>query len=390
LLTALNTCQYHNVQVILAAAPTGIGKTTLLALAFGVLTDSNKAFEIVYVLWMYLILNKVAAIDFLGMTPRSPWLIYLGLALVLLTVSAVSRQIQMKSRQLVETTILKKRAFLYLGILYGFLILGWLATVLLPDAYTVLWGLFSLLPILATFLTRLLTKDKSPWYLKSNFRKSWKNYLFAAFAPGAAIFLGGLLYFTLFPQDLDLGAHNLIAQYGQYGAPDTIHFTVRTIILIGLAFIIISPLVLPVYIFALGEEIGWRGYLLPILLKLTSPHKAVLLHGVLWGLAHAPLIYFGFNYGSEYWGAPWSGIVMMTLVGMVLGTWLGYVTIRSESILPAVILHGASNVIGEMAALVSFLNISPLLGPNPTGLIGMSGLLVGAMFLLTKLEGKRS
>lgn len=289
-----------------------------------------------------------------------------------------------------ELTLDKKRAFLYVAILYSLLLLSWLVTVLVPNAYTIVWGLFSVFPILATILTRLITKDRSPWYLKPNFRKNWKTYLFAAFAPGIAIFLGGLLYFTLFPQELDLGAHNLIAQYGQYGAPDTIRFSVQTVILIGLAFIVISPLVLPVHIFALGEEIGWRGYLLPILLKLTNQRKAALLHGLLWGLAHAPLIYFGFNYGMDYWGAPWSGILMMTLVCIVLGTWLAYVTIRSESIIPAVILHGASNVIGEMAAFISFMNISPLLGPNPTGLIGMSGLLLGAIFLLTKLEGKKS
>ena len=289
-----------------------------------------------------------------------------------------------------ETSLLKKRAILYVAILYGLLLISWLVTLLLPNAFTAVWGLFSVFPILATVATRLITKDKSPWYLKPNFRKNWKTYLFATFAPGAAIFLGGWLYFTLFPQDLDLGAHNLIAQYGQYGAPETIHFTTQAVILIGLAFIVISPLVLPVHIFALGEEIGWRGYLLPILLKLTSQRKAVLLHGLLWGLAHTPLIYFGFNYGMDYWGAPWSGILMMTLVCIVLGTWLAYVTIRSESILPAVIFHGAGNVIGEMAALVSFVSISPLLGPNPTGLIGMSGLLLGAIFLLTKLEGKKS
>lgn len=287
-----------------------------------------------------------------------------------------------------EITLLKRRAFLYVGILYGFLLLSGLVTLLLPDAYIAIWGLFSVFPILATLVTRLITKDKSTWYLKPNFRTSWMTYLFAAFAPGIAIFFGGLLYFTLFPHDLDLGAHNLIAQYGQYGAPETIHFTAQTVVLIGLAFIVISPLVLPVHLFALGEEIGWRGYLLPILLKLTSPRKATLLHGLLWGLAHAPLIYFGFNYGSDYWGAPWSGILMMTLSMTVFGTWLAYVTIRAESILPAVILHGAANVIGEMAAFVSFMGISPLIGPNPTGIVGMSGLLIGAIFLLNKLEGK--
>ena len=284
-----------------------------------------------------------------------------------------------------ETTLLKKRATLYLATIYSFLFLSWLATMILPDTCTVVWGLFSIFPILATVLTRLITKDKSPWYLKPNFRKSWKTYLFAAFLPGVAIFLGGLLYFTLFPQDLDLGAHNLIVQYSQYGAPETIHFTVQTIVLIGLAFIVISPLVFPVHIFALGEEIGWRGYLLPILLKLMSRRKAILLHSLLWGLAHAPLIYFGFNYGVDYWGAPWSGILMMTLVCVVLGTWLAYVTIRSQSILPACIFHGAGNVIGELPVLVSFMSISPLIGPNPIGIVGMSGLLIGAIFLFAKL-----
>lgn len=286
-----------------------------------------------------------------------------------------------------ETALLKQRATLYLAALYGFLLLVWLAALALPGAYTVLWSLFSVLPVLATILTRVITKDKSPWYLKPNFRKNWKTYLFAAFLPGIAIFLGGLLYFSLFPQDLDLTARNLVAQYGQYGAPETIQYTVQTVILIGLAFIVLSPLVLPVHLFALGEEIGWRGYLLPILLKLTSLRKAVLLHGLLWGLAHAPLIYFGFNYGSEYWGAPLTGILMLTLVCVVLGTWLAYVTIQANSILPAVLLHGASNVIGEMAAFVSFLSVSPLLGPNPTGLIGISGLLIGAAILLWKMSG---
>jgi uncharacterized protein len=292
-----------------------------------------------------------------------------------------------------EKNIYKRKAILYLAILYAFLFTGWLLAVLLPEpynqtAYLALRGSFSVLPVLATFMTRILTRDKSPWYLKPNFRKSWKTYLFAALAPGLAIFLSGLLYFLLFPQDLDLTARTLVAQYGQFGAPETLLLTPQTILLVGIAFIFISPLVLPVHLFALGEEIGWRGYLLPILLKLTSPRKAILLHGLLWGLAHAPLIYFGFNYGSDYWGAPWSGILMMTLSMTMFGTWLAYVTIRAESILPAVILHGAANVIGEMAAFVSFMGISPLIGPNPTGIVGMSGLLIWAIFLLTKLEGE--
>ena len=69
-----------------------------LALTFGILTGSGKAFEIIYVLWMYLLLNKVPAIDFIGMTPNSPWLPYLGLSLVLMIISSLVRQFQLKTR----------------------------------------------------------------------------------------------------------------------------------------------------------------------------------------------------------------------------------------------------------------------------------------------------
>ncbi len=128
----------------------------------------------------------------------------------------------------VETFLFKKRAIFYVSILYSFLLIGWLVTFLVPGTYTVLWGFFSVLPIGATILTRIITKDKSPWYLKPNLRKNWKTYLFAAFLPGVTIFLGGLLYFLLFPQDLDLSARNLVAQYGQYGAPQSLLFTTQT------------------------------------------------------------------------------------------------------------------------------------------------------------------
>jgi membrane protease YdiL (CAAX protease family) len=292
---------------------------------------------------------------------------------------------------MMEKSVLRNRVILFLAIIYTFLFVGWLLTVKLSEphnqtAYTLFWALFSVFPVIATLLTRLITRDKSPWYLKPHFRRSWKTYLLAAFLSGGAIFLGAWLYYLIFPQDLDLSARNLVDRYAQYGAPDTIQSTSNTIFLVGAAFIFISPLVFPVHLFALGEEIGWRGYLLPLLLNLMSQRNAVLLHGLLWGVAHVPLIYFGFNYGLDYWGAPFTGMLMMILVCIVLGIWLSYVTMRSESIIPACILHGAANVIGEIPVFVSLLGVSPLIGPNPTGIVGMSGLIIGAVFWFWKLS----
>lgn len=129
-----------------------------------------------------------------------------------------------------------------------------------------------------------------------------------------------------------------------------------------------------------------EGIFVTSLLQITSTRKAVLLHGLLWGIAHSTLIYFGFNYSMDYWGAPYSGMIMMIFVCVVLGIWLAYVTIKSGSIIPATILHGSSNVVGELPIMVSLLSVSRLLGPNPTGLIGMSGLIIGAVVLFCRLS----
>lgn len=169
---------------------------------------------------------------------------------------------------------------------------------------------------------------------------------------------------TIFSNHLDGSAHQLIAIYGQYGFPNNMPYTLGSIIKIGAVGIFISPLVIPITVIALGEEIGWRFYLLPNLLKLTSTSKAVFLDGVLWGLCHAPLIYFGFNYGADYWGAPWVGMIMMVMVCSILGIWFSYFTIKTKSVLPASIMHGAANPIGEWPALVAFSSANMLLGPN--------------------------
>jgi len=41
---------------------------------------------------------------------------------------------------------------------------------------------------------------------------------------------------------------------------------------------------------AFGEEIGWRGYMLPRMARVMSPRKAVIWHGVIWYLWHMPLV----------------------------------------------------------------------------------------------------
>jgi hypothetical protein len=71
-----------------------------LALACGVLTGSSKAFGVLCVLWMYLIIQEIISIDFAGLIPNSPWYFYAPLALVLLSVAAFARQRQLKAKSI--------------------------------------------------------------------------------------------------------------------------------------------------------------------------------------------------------------------------------------------------------------------------------------------------
>jgi membrane protease YdiL (CAAX protease family) len=46
-------------------------------------------------------------------------------------------------------------------------------------------------------------------------------------------------------------------------------------------------------IFALGEEIGWQGFFVPLLARVTSFTKTALMRGIVWSVWHYPLIIFG-------------------------------------------------------------------------------------------------
>jgi membrane protease YdiL (CAAX protease family) len=147
-------------------------------------------------------------------------------------------------------------------------------------------------------------------------------------------------------------------------------------------------LAIPIHLLELGEEVGWRGYLLPQFLKFMSVPKAVLSSGVLWGIMHAPLIYFGLNYGSEYWGAPYSGIILMTLFCVGVGVWMSYTMLKTNNCMYAAIILGAVNVAADMQ-IISLTTGNPLLGPSPTGIIGMSVILVVAVVLLIRFTKEK-
>jgi CAAX protease family protein len=91
------------------------------------------------------------------------------------------------------------------------------------------------------------------------------------------------------------------------------------------------------FVFALPEELGWRGYALPKLLKTHSPLVAGLIIGVLWGSLHLALTLPGMIMG----GVPGLPVVLEVVGLSVLGTWL---YIRSDgNLLLTSLFHAAQS-----------------------------------------------
>ena len=92
-----------------------------------------------------------------------------------------------------------------------------------------------------------------------------------------------------------------------------------------------------------GEEYGWRAYMNPKMESLLGKPATVIIGGMLWGVWHAPLTVVGHNFGTDYLGFPWLGIVLMSIICICTGMFLMWVTQKTGSIYPAAIAHSANN-----------------------------------------------
>ncbi|MDO4546508.1 MAG: type II CAAX endopeptidase family protein, partial [Clostridia bacterium] len=206
---------------------------------------------------------------------------------------------------------------------------------------------FTAFPVLAAVATRFITRDKSPWKISLKVWKNGRMWLFCALAPGILVAIGAVAYFMAFPGEYS-GNFNYGELIALTGARSGGMMQISNPALFWTVTILVSAAFIPIQLLELGEEIGWREYLLPRQIERYGARKAVLLNGFLWGMAHMPLIYFGFNYSLDNPAAPWSNMAMMMLVCVVMGIILSYVMIKSGNVLYPAIIHGVFNVIGEV------------------------------------------
>ncbi len=294
-----------------------------------------------------------------------------------------------------ENKIDLKRTLIFLGFAFG---IAWAlalvlalngglvhSPVLIPFtnitlALVVLAGGYMMAPTLANILTRLVTREG--WQnttLRPKFKRGWPYWLAAWVLPGLLTVAGAVVFFLVMPQYFDPAMKLFAAQIAAVAANTPLPFSIQVLALLQFVqALLLSPILNGIFTF--GEEFGWRGYLLPKLMPLGG-RKAVLISGVIWGIWHWPIIAMGHNYGLDYPGAPWLGMLLMVVFCVAAGALLSWVTLRGGSVWPAVIGHAAINGIAAIGMLFILGQPSPLLGPAPTGIIGMIAFIALAMWI---------
>ena len=217
--------------------------------------------------------------------------------------------------------------------------------------------------------------------------KGKKRFWLAAwFGPAMFTVLAAVLYFAVFPSRLDLSGSWLATAYGGgMGAATLQKLGVSSagyILQTGLAAVTLGPAVN--MFFAAGEEAGWRGFMMPRLKERFGLLSGRLLGGIVWGVWHWPIMLLvGYEYGTNYLGAPVLGLVVWCVVCFALNTLLDWLYENTGCIWVPAIAHGAFNAIASLFTVLTYPADAyyNVLGPTPIGLIGMLPMLAAAVWL---------
>lgn len=118
------------------------------------------------------------------------------------------------------------------------------------------------------------------------------------------------------------------------------------IVIVSAFFFITIYLLIPSMISSLGEEIGWRGYLVPELTNWVGFRGAALASGAIWTAWHLPAILF-FGYGTT--GTPKAyQVFCFTILVMTTAVIMAWVRLRSGSVWSAVMVHAVHNAVIQL------------------------------------------
>lgn len=92
---------------------------------------------------------------------------------------------------------------------------------------------------------------------------------------------------------------------------------------------------------AVGEELGWRGFLVPQLAKIVPFGAVALTSGIIWSLWHYPLILLA-NYRGA--GPRWYSLVCFTVMVVGISFLFAWMRLKSGSVWTGMFLHASHNI----------------------------------------------
>lgn len=239
---------------------------------------------------------------------------------------------------------LEKNVWLYIAILFALTYLIQCIGIFIGGEESALFkplvALTMFLPAIGAIVYLMKTKQGLA-YIDWKLRKPW--YIIAGLTVPSIITLGGIWIF----EKIGWGVNRAYAIKGQVvqdidvplflgTSEQSIYFFIANFLVTGIGFSLMISLL------TVGEEIGWRGFLQKKLLEKNSLLRSLVFLGLIWGFWHFPLILNGMNY-PEY---PYLGAFLIFPVATVfISFFLGWLTINSKSIWPAVFAHGGVNSI---------------------------------------------
>jgi membrane protease YdiL (CAAX protease family) len=132
---------------------------------------------------------------------------------------------------------------------------------------------------------------------------------------------------------------------------------------------------------AMCEEVGWRGYMLPRMLGLRLV-PAMLAVGFLQGVWHLPLLLTTDYYHAT--GNPWIVAPLFLVTLTLAGVFFGFLRIWTGSVWPVAIAHSAVNVAWALSSEVSATQSPAVLEyiGGESGLVMICGLLIADLILI--------
>jgi membrane protease YdiL (CAAX protease family) len=166
-----------------------------------------------------------------------------------------------------------------------------------------------------------------------------------------------------------------------------LHITGSTVVSFAAGSVLLFLLGL---IVTMGEEIGWRGFLLPRIQQLTGKRRAAGVTGLAHGCFHLPLVLIATTFNPE--GSRWIVALGTVLIIAAAGVFYAWLRDRSGSVWPVAIGHTFGNTTFSwgLAVVVPTTSTSLTAVAGPTGMATLAAFAVLALVLLKTAKVWRS